>query len=85
MEFSISIDDKQFEVKQTVTESEYNFTRRFAFILSALDSGIMPERAKTLSFCFLNRILFESAYSSELETEINNVVSAMENSPLNVN
>jgi len=79
MEFSISIDDEQLEVKQKIVESDDNFTRRLIFIISALDSGIVPKRAEMLGSCFLNRILFGSTYSSDLEAEINNISHSIEN------
>jgi hypothetical protein len=73
MELIIDSENEKLEIKQSITESEDVFIRRLKFILSALNLGIIPERAKILSLCFLNRILFGSAYSSALEAEIDKV------------
>lgn len=78
MELDILIDDEQLKVKQTIVESEDNFNRRLIFIFSAINLNILPERAKTLSLCFLNRILFGTVYSPDLELEINIVNSSNE-------
>lgn len=79
MELSVLVNGENLDIKQAITESDQNFSHRLKFILSALDLGIRPERSKILSLCFLNRILFGSVYSSDLEAEINRIASQIEN------
>lgn len=78
MELIVSVSNEHLDIKQAITESDQNFSHRLKFILSALDLGILPERSKILSLCFLNRLLFGSVYSPDLEAEINRIISEIE-------
>lgn len=78
MDLSVLVNGEHLDIKQTITESDQNFSHRLKFILSALDLGILPERSKILSLCFLNRLLFGSVYSPDLEAEINRIISEIE-------
>lgn len=69
-------------VHKEIVESSLNFTRRIEFLLYALDQNIPFERAQILSYCYLNRIVYDSHYSSVLEQQISEIETIMNKSEL---